>query len=809
DGGRLLKSIVNCVLKHMKKVPLEVAKHPVGLDKAVEEFERSVFESSQDHHHVKIRGIVGMGGSGKTTLSKEMYNRKSPSFDRCSFIFDVREAATKKDLHNKQKKLLQDLGFKDLLFDNVEEGKGVLASRLRSLSVFIILDDVDHQDQLDALLPGIDSFGPGSEIIVTSRELGVLTSWGISSIYKMKGLDVGHASQLLCWHAFLQPFPLNGFEDLVKRFVIFSKGLPLSLKVFGGQLYRKERDYWESQLNKISRLLHRDIQETLQISYDALDDEEKKIFLDIACFFIGEQKSLAIAVWDGSGWSGLHSWATLANKCLVELDEKNRIRMHDHLRDLGREISTRQSSGRLVWLPQQISDIERGMLIRGIKAKTTEFYEELRFTSLSHSQAHTPFQECMELVKSFSRDLKLLVVRDNYFNEEFATLSRSLVWLRWHGFQQKTLPLWLSLKNLRVLELHRAYNLEELWGDEADPPLELRELIVTRGLRFTSLPTSIGRLKDLKKIICEYCKGLRDLPKEICYLQSLEHLDLRGCSSECLPTEFGDLRNMRHLDLSHCTELRMLPVSFKQLIHLKYINLEWCFHLYFTSANIDILKNMTKLEYLNFAECCKVEELPLLPYQGALRELHLFRMDSLREIPDSIGELSKLQVLEIGSHNLESLPTSLGSLSSLTKLELNSCSKLKSLPLSIGNLSSLTSLAINELSKWQCLVAEHLSNLNSCPIRHLPFLSFSSSLSNLQYLEVIGTRVSRISISQQSCPSLETLRLYANKYLIEITALPISVKALDLAYCKKLKSISGICGLINLQELNVLGCEES
>lgn len=68
DEGKeeLLKAIKDYIKKQSQKIPLVVASHPVGLDEIVQDFERSVIHSFDN---VKIVGIVGMGGSGKTTLS--------------------------------------------------------------------------------------------------------------------------------------------------------------------------------------------------------------------------------------------------------------------------------------------------------------------------------------------------------------------------------------------------------------------------------------------------------------------------------------------------------------------------------------------------------------------------------------------------------------------------------------------------------------------------------------------------------------------------------------------------------------------
>ncbi|XP_059070249.1 disease resistance protein Roq1 isoform X2 [Cryptomeria japonica] len=469
DERRLLKNIVNIVLKERRNVPLVVAKHPVGLHETVEDFENKFAECDQD---VQIVGIRGMGGSGKTTLAKELYNKKRSSMERSSFIFDIREA--KEVLLKKQIEVLKDLGGNET-FDNVEQGKEILTRHLKSFRVLIVMDDVDHADQLDALLPAKDSLPSGSIIIVTTREREVLTSWDISSVYKMRTLDPFNATQLFCWHAFLQALPLDGFEELVEKFVEACNGLPLSLKVFGGQLYGKcHKKYWEFLFHKVSRLLPNDIKKKLRLSYDGLDHEEKEAFLDIACFFIGKEHNLAIEVWDGSGWSGLHIWERLFNKCLVELDSDNYIRMHDHLRDLGWEIAKQHQPYRL-WLPQQIINFDKQTKkrsgIRGIKAASSGIKEQLFYVEEHKPDLSRKFLS----LTPYLVGLNLLEIEGDCFSQIIHEISRNLVWLHWSNIGQRNLPAHLSLESLRVLHLDEiSHHLEELWEAESDAPLQLR-----------------------------------------------------------------------------------------------------------------------------------------------------------------------------------------------------------------------------------------------------------------------------------------------------------------------------------------------
>ena len=143
-------------------------------------------------------------------------------------------------------------------------------------------------------------------------------------------------------------------------------------------------------------------------------------------------------------------------------------------------------------------------------------------------------------------------------------------------------------------------------------------------------------------------------------------------------------------------------------------------------------------------------------------------------LPDSIGNLSSLQVLNLSSNEISSLPDSIGNLSSLTSLNLHS-NKLTDLPESIKKLNSLLTLSLsrNQFKKLPESIIK-LGSLRELVISGNPFVSFPVlifNLKNLRSLEVGYLQLSTIPESIKNLSSLQELSLYGN----QLISLPDSI----------------------------------
>lgn len=82
----------------------------------------------------------------------------------------------------------------------------------------------------------------------------------------------------------------------------------------------------------------------------------------------------------------------------------------------------------------------------------------------------------------------------------------------------------------------------------------------------STLPESIGNLKNLKVIKLDDCIALNQLPPTIGNLKSLERLIIVHCALTELPESVGGLYALKELQIKDCSAFTIIPESFGDLI---------------------------------------------------------------------------------------------------------------------------------------------------------------------------------------------------------------------------------------------------
>ncbi|XP_039161311.1 disease resistance protein RUN1-like [Eucalyptus grandis] len=757
--GKLLVRELSIKLKKGQKV---LPDHLVGIDDRVKDVMQLLDCGSMDRRFFIVHG---MGGIGKTTLAKAVFNEIAPLFDGCSFLSVVQERSQCDGIVSLQNQLLSDILKRSLVVHNVDDGVNMIQERFRNKRVLIVLDDVDEIKHHVELIGNPACLSPGSRIIVTTRNKDLLRTVEMGQQdnvpsrlkgyydYEMTVMNNNHTLELFSKWAFGETLPQDDLKTFSSEIVASTGGLPLALEIIGSFLYRKRREIWKETLERLKEISERIVLDKLKISYDALDSGQKQIFLDLACFFKGVDSKSATYVWKDCGLFPESGLAALTKMSLLKIEPHNILRMHDLVKDVGWEIvrgENYQDAGGRSWLWESEECLHLLRELNDYRQKSIVESLRLLFPKVQTLSS----QEFAALPK-----LRLLHVDGVKFTGDYKNLLRKLRCLSWdhcpadfdatnfspsnlivlklsHSELRDDWPGWHQItksSKSKVLELGECSRLTRLPFLSA--LLRLERLIVRNCQSLVEVDESIGKLVHLNYLEIDACKSLRELPEEVGCLKALKELIVRGTILgpvvSYLPNSIGNLQSLTRLEMES-VGISELPHRIGELKDLESLCLSRCYELRELPNSIGGLESLLELDLSH----TKVTELP--ESIGFLRKLKVIRIDhsEVRKIPGTIGMVEKLEEFHAEKClNLEGdIPNGMGSLSSLKILNL-SHTRIRSVPTTINQLSHLQELHLEGCHKLKRIPEPPASLINlhveSRLLETVPNLSKLTNLVNL------------------------------------------------------------------------------
>ncbi|KAJ7951587.1 putative disease resistance protein (TIR-NBS-LRR class) [Quillaja saponaria] len=765
----------------------------VGIERHIDKVESLLNIDSED---VRIVGIWGIGGIGKTTIAnavynKLQYNKLQSKFDSYYFVADVREDSKKRSL-----KVLRDELLSKILNQSIHVPTPDLPpdikTWLRRRKVLVVLDDVNELKELD-YLAGREYlenwFGLGSRFIVTTRNRRVFREK--DKIYDAEKLRDDEALELFSYHAFNKKQPESEYMGISNRVLSYAEGIPLFLKLLGLNLaHFGNPEKWEDELKNLKKI--EGIHAVLSWSYQGLDAAQKRIFLDVACFFKGEDREFVIRILDGCGFSAESGLRDLADKSLVTISKKDTIEMHDLIQNMGRDlvcqpfITNPEKRSRL-WIPADVFNVlSHNMGLTEIEGIFLDMSQIREIDLNPETFARLQNLRLLRFYNSYLEDRpKVRLSRD------LQCLPSNLRYLYWHGYPSKSLPSSFSPENL--VELIMPYsNAEQLWE-------------------------SIQHLPNLKKIDLSYSRKLTKIPN-LSYAPNIESINLENCTSlGRVPPSIQSVRKLIHLNLRYCKSLksiqnknsRSLPKDI-QLSSLKNLCIEGCsslknFHLF--AENLEVLHlggtaiqeldmsngRLDKLVELVLDNCKQLKNLPPtgICKLKSLRKFSLSGCSKLESFPEILVSMESLEYLNLKVTGIKELSSSVHLLHKLSELVLSNCRKLEKLPSSICKLKSLILLNLSNCSNFKV------------------FPEISETMESLEVLVLVKTGIEELPASIRHLTKLKTLDLDGCEYL---QVLPSSIcnlhclETLSLSWCPRIEKLPPLGDMCSLKKLYLNHC---
>ncbi|PWA64951.1 toll/interleukin-1 receptor (TIR) domain-containing protein [Artemisia annua] len=362
DESKLIQIIVDDIFKKICSGSPSVDKKLVGMEARIEDFHSSL---ELDVDDVRMIGIWGMGGGGKTTSARAVFDRISIQFEGKAFVENVRKVSESSlyGLNKLQQQVLSSvLSKENITVSSVHEGTNMMKNMMRGRKVLIVLDDVDDIEQLEALAGEPDWFKLGSRVIITTRDKQVLLAHRVKFINNVNLLSCAEAISLFCKYAFIRDIPIEGYEELSKEVVQYADGLPLTIKVLGSLLCDQNVPQWIDTLERLKKIPLKATMEKLELSYNGLEEDYKEIFLDVACSLKVWRKEEVINSLESCGFFAKAGLRVLEQKSLITISLLGYLDMHDHIEEMGKNIvrrlnPTKPHKHSRLWITKEIVDI--------------------------------------------------------------------------------------------------------------------------------------------------------------------------------------------------------------------------------------------------------------------------------------------------------------------------------------------------------------------------------------------------------------------------------------------------------------------